>query len=251
MLTGVKPEVHRINFNSDPPKGAWPAVPTVLELAHEKGLTTGVFSTKSKFTLYTRPGMIDYVSISKESSSADDMASAKAAADAIKAHKPGAMLVHMGNNDKTGHAIGWGTPEQIAALEGADAGVGVVIAALKEAGIYDKTLIIISADHGGSGKGHGDKLDATTKASNGEKDWRSRYIPWIAVGPGVNKGYDLTRVRTLTVHTEDTFATACYFLGITPPGTIYGKPVTKIWTEKEPIVKPATARAGATAPVDD
>ncbi len=242
MLTGVKPATHGINFNSDPPDGVYPKVPTVLEIAHAHGLTTGVFSTKSKFTVFTRPNTIDYVAISKESSSADDIGIANKAAEAIKSHKPGAMLVHFGNNDRTGHAKGWDSPEQLEALAGADKSVGIVLQALKDAGIYNDTLIIISADHGGSGTNHGDKLQ------NGEKDWRSRYIPWIAVGPGVRKNYDLTNVRSLAIHTEDTFATACYFLGLPIPAGIDGKPVTQIIANRNLVmpVPPASARNPAT-----
>ena len=34
--------------------------------------------------------------------------------------------------------------------------------------------------------------------------------------------------RKLTIHTEDTFATACYFLGMTPSPRIDGKPLREI-----------------------
>ena len=217
MLTGYEPAGHGIDFNSDPPDGVFPDVPTVLELAHDRGMTTGVFSTKSKFTLYTRPGVIDYVSISKESSASNDQPTADAAAKAIRDHKPGAMLVHFGNTDRVGHDRGWGTPEQVEALNKADTAVGTVVEALRTAGIFDDTLIIISSDHGGSGTQHG------------ANDPRSRYIPWIAVGPQIRKGYDLTRSRTRTIRTEDTFATAAYFLGIPATKGSVGRPVMEVF----------------------
>ncbi len=89
-----------------------------------------------------------------------------------------------------------------------------MLAALDQAGIRSTTVVIVTADHGGLGKTHG-----------GE-DPRSRSIPWIAAGPGVRRGYDLTREGTLTVNTEDTAATACWLLGLHPTVELDGRPVT-------------------------
>lgn len=221
MLTGVTPDKHGIFINEDPPEGLYPKVPTLFEIAHDHGLTTGVFSTKSKFSMFTHPTPADDAYISSESSSPDDGLVARKACEAITQHKPGAMLIHLGNNDRVGHLKGWGSPEQMAALETADTCIADVFKALKTAGIDNDTLVIISSDHGGSGLTHG------------ASDPRSRFIPWIAVGPHVRKNYDLTSDRALTVHTEDTFATACYFLGLPLPTNIDGKPVMDIISGRE------------------
>jgi arylsulfatase A-like enzyme len=118
-------------------------------------------------------------------------------------------------------------------MAGADKSVGIVIDALKAAGIFEDTLVIISADHGGSGKSHG------------KDDPRSRYIPWIAVGPGIRKNLDLTSYRELTVHTEDTFATACRFLGLPMPEGTQGKPIRQMMAANTP---PAAAKASSSQP---
>ncbi len=54
----------------------------------------------------------------------------------------------------------------------------------------------------------------------------------IAAGPGVRRNYDLTRDQKLVVATYDTFATACYFLGIERPEGIEGKPVGQIFGQE-------------------
>ena len=82
------------------------------------------------------------------------------------------MFVHFPSTDNVGHAIGWGTPQQLAAVETADKQLARVLAALDEAGVLGSTLIILTADHGGAGKEHG------------PDDPRARHIPWIAVGRG-------------------------------------------------------------------
>jgi hypothetical protein len=35
------------------------------------------------------------------------------------------------------------------------------------------------------------------------------------------------------VNTEDTFATACWFLGLRPPGKIDGKPIEQVLEDRE------------------
>ena len=98
--------------------------------------------------------------------------------------------------------------------------------ALDEAGVRGATLVILTADHGGAGMTHG------------PDDPRSRHIPWIAAGPGIRRGFDLTRNAALEVNTEDTFATACYMLGIKPSAKVTGKAVTDV-VHREELLKSA------------
>src|SRR5206468_646539 len=118
--------------------------------------------------------------------------------------KPDVMLVHLSSVDTVGHKTGWATPEQIKAIEEADAAVGTLLTTLEELKLADSTLVIVTADHGGAGRTHG------------PDDPRSRHIPWIAAGPGIRKGVDLTTYAKLVINTEDTFATTCWLLGIPP-----------------------------------
>jgi arylsulfatase A-like enzyme len=106
----------------------------------------------------------------------------------------------------------------------------MLLNALKTSALDESTIVFISADHGGSGKTHG------------ANDLRSLHIPWIMSGPGVRKHFDLTSIRELTVRTTDTFATACYILGIELPDGIEGKPIVQAFEEVELLtsVRPAT-----------
>ena len=107
---------------------------------------------------------------------------------------------------------------------------------LDERELRDSTVVILSADHGGAGKSHG------------PNDPRSRHIPWIACGPGIRGNYDLTLDATLTVDTEDTFSTACFFLGLRPIVKPDGRPVQQVLEDRELMhdAKPP-ATAGPTA----
>lgn len=75
----------------------------------------------------------------------------------IKEKKPVLAAICFDNPDHVGHAEGHDTPAYYAKLKELDGYIGEIIGALKTAGIYDDTVIILTADHGGINKGHGGK----------------------------------------------------------------------------------------------
>lgn len=217
MLTGCTPDHHGILFNDDGPQPqVYPGVPTLFELAHQAGYTTALCASKSKFAALARPGSVDWLVLPSRGGMFQDMYVAQQAAGIIADHAPDILFVHLGGVDTAGHHIGWGTPQQIQAMGDADAAIGVVLEALKRKNLLDSTFILVSADHGGSGRTHG------------KDDWRSRFIPWITAGPHIKPGFDLTLDRELKVHTEDTFATVCWLMNIEVPDSIDGRPVRQI-----------------------
>jgi arylsulfatase A-like enzyme len=225
MLTGVTPERHRVLWNEDIGGQNYPKVPTIFEVAKNAGLTTAMVTGKSKFAALARPGSVDWANVA---TATDDEVGSRAAA-MIREHKPDVLVVHFPGADGAGHSKGWGSLEQIAAIEAVDRSIGLLLEAVEQQQRADSTVIIFSADHGGAGRSHG------------PNDPRSRHIPWICVGPGLQKGYDLTRDPTLTVNTEDTFATACWLLGLRPKGPLDGKPVEQILADRE-LLRDAKAK---------
>ena len=205
MLTGVSPRKHGIEWNRDLPlsRPVYPLYPTIFGVAKKAGYTTAMVAGKSKFDTLAMPKTLDYLAISDQKTSKDTEVAGHAA-KIIRDHRPQVMFVHFPGVDNAGHAKGWGTPDQVQAVEGADKAVGAVLQALNEAGLTDETIVILSADHGGAGKNHG------------PDDPRSRHIPWIATGPGLRRHLDLTTYPKLVVNTEDTFATVCWLMGIPP-----------------------------------
>jgi predicted AlkP superfamily pyrophosphatase or phosphodiesterase len=214
MLTGVTSRKHGIEWNRDLPLFApvYPEVPTLFEMAVDAGYRTALIAGKAKFDTLNKPGTVTYAMI-LGGAKGTDAAVAAAAVDVIEQHKPDLLFIHFPEVDGVGHAKGWGSPEQLAAVTALDSRVQAVLAALERAGVRDSTVVIVSADHGGAALTHG------------PDDPRSRYIPWIAAGPGVRRGFDLTRVKDLKVSTEDTCATACWLLGLPQPDYFDGRPL--------------------------
>jgi hypothetical protein len=216
MLTGVTPEKHKITWNDDRTGPDALTYPSLLDRAKAAGYSTALIAVKAKFRLLAKSASVDHSFIVDSDNDTEDVQAGDKAVEFIKSYKPDVMFVHFGSVDGIGHRDGWGTPTQIRAIELVDRQLGRILSAINDIGETDSTAIIISADHGGAGKSHG------------ANDPRSRHIPWIAAGPGFRQNYDLTGNRELTINTEDTYATACWLLGLDPGKDIDGKPIKQI-----------------------
>lgn len=74
-------------------------------------------------------------------------ASPQACADIVKAHKPSLLVYYYPHTDTIGHKYGPYSAEMRAETTRADAAVGTIVTAYREAGILKKTLFIIASDH--------------------------------------------------------------------------------------------------------
>lgn len=215
MLTGVTPGKHGIEWNRVLPfkEQVYPSVPTIFEMATRAGYSAAMVAGKSKFSALAKPGTVMCAEVPDANTRSNNEAVVIHAVELIETKKPDLLFVHFPDADAVGHALGWGSPEQLACIEKTDRQLGELLAALDRSGLRASTFIIITADHGGAGLTHG------------ADDARSRHIPWIAVGPGVRKNFDLTTSAALEVRTEDTCATACYLLGLPQAPYFDGHPV--------------------------
>lgn len=141
----------------------------------------------------------------------DENLCAEQAVNTIIKDKPLFTFVHFSEPDYTGHGKGHRTPAYYAMLKNVDARIGKIIDAIKQAGIADETIILVTADHGGKDKGHGGKsLDEVQ-------------IPWIISGPGIKKNVQLKN----TIITYDTAATLAAILRLEQPQAWRGKAVSE------------------------
>ena len=225
MMTGVPPEAHGILWNGELPltEPVFPNYPTIFELAKRAGLSTAVVAGKTKFNVLDKPGVLDWKSFAVTSDQSDNDVIASAV-QIIRDHQPEVMLLHVAAVDVVGHAKGWGSAEQMDAIAQTDKLIGVLFATLDELKLTDSTFILLSADHGGQGRSHG------------PEDPRSRTIPWIVIGPGIRKNFDLTLLGPdSNIETYDTFTTTCTMMGISIPRKVKGKFIPQILESPELI----------------
>jgi Type I phosphodiesterase / nucleotide pyrophosphatase len=209
MLGGMSPEKHGIYWNENDPDLGLVKGPTLFSVAHEGSFSTAMVVGKPKFQHLALPDSVDqYVYAGFL-----DQQVVEAALGVIEGGLPDLLFIHLPDVDSAGHLAGWMTPAQLLTIGATDSQLGEVVAALAEGDYLDSTLLIITADHGGSGFAHGgDTLEEMT-------------IPWLAVGPGVPVGVTLSGEIT----TYDTAATALYALNLPIPESWDGIPVPEIF----------------------
>jgi predicted AlkP superfamily pyrophosphatase or phosphodiesterase len=207
ILTSCMPEKHGIK-DKEWTNGIRPTVkvPTIFEVVSKGNLNAAGFLGHEK--LYPSEGTWPRVVI--EHSKYEAQTVGPAAAKFLREHKPAFCFVYMGNLDGAGHKHGWLSPEQLAQMPQIDKGIKAIVDALREGGMWEKTLLIITSDHGGHGKSHsaGTPEDST--------------VPWIAAGPLVRRGPISGPVRNL-----DTAATAAHALGLERPVEWDGRAITE------------------------
>lgn len=114
-------------------------------------------------------------------------------------NKPKFLFVQYDDVDGAGHRHGYGSEGHIKQIESTDALVGAVLEAYRAAGIYDDTLFIVLADHGGIRHGHGGYTD------------EEKYVFFGVSGAGIRRA-EIPFARTV-----DIAATVLYALGAEVP----------------------------------
>lgn len=94
----------------------------------------------------------------------------------LRAKKPVFLSVVYDRPDGAGHRHGWGSPEYLADVKMLDGQLAQIVKTLKEIGIYDDTVIVVSSDHGGVKKEHGHRCLECIERT------------FVVCGPGIKSG---------------------------------------------------------------
>lgn len=140
-------------------------------------------------------------------------ATARYAVDYIKSAKPNLCAVIFDNPDHVGHADGHDTPEYYNMLKVLDGYIAQIVEAVKEAGILDDTIFIVTSDHGGIKKGHGGKTMQEMETA------------FIISGKGIKKGYEFTD----SMMQFDTAATIAHIFNLKQPQVWIGRPMVQVF----------------------
>lgn len=131
----------------------------------------------------------------------------------IREKKPNLLAVCFDNPDHVGHVDGHDTPAYYAKLKELDGYIGRIIKAVDDAGILDKTIFIVTSDHGGIGKGHGGKTMLEMET------------PFIISGKNVKKegAFDESMMQF------DIASTIAYIFGLKQPQAWIGRPMKQVF----------------------
>lgn len=217
MINGAGPEQHGITSNdwqtnkfeiAPVQTNGWGLFPTIFGVLREQRPRASMVCVHdwSDFArLLERPAM-DYITNIKSSP-----LTAEHAIKVIKERQPTFTFIHFDDVDHAGHSFGWKSWHYQQAVEMVDGLIGDVLKAIDETKMKGRTIVLITADHGGVGTKHGGPTQE-------EID-----IPWIIHGPGIAAGRQIESF----VNTYDTAATVAHIFGLKPPTCWIGKPVAE------------------------
>jgi len=269
---------HNWASNGNPPEGATLAsnkgeyVAGVFDVAHDHGLLTGQYASKSKFELFVttwdsangaadlvRPdhgrGKLDVSVIEPDTTEL-----VRRLLEEMSTHPFGYVFLHLRDPDSTGHASGWdltlGTP-YMESVKYVDGLLGQLLGCIDtEQQLGGRTAIILTADHGGLEKSHGNVA------------LKDNYtVPFYVWGPGVAKAGDLYQLNRATrqdpgegrippsaplppIRNGDAANLALKLLGLPPvPGSVIGaKQDLAVSTRGSPLSNEARTAIATAAP---
>jgi predicted AlkP superfamily pyrophosphatase or phosphodiesterase len=142
-----------------------------------------------------------------------DYKSAHQIAAYILENKPFFTAIIFDEPDAAGHSKGWGSKDYYDKLALLDDFASIIEQAVKDAGIYDNTVFVVSADHGGSFKGHGSRISTHRK------------IPLVVYGKGIKENY----IIPFPADIYDITPSMAVILGLEIPSIWTGKPLYEIF----------------------
>jgi arylsulfatase A-like enzyme len=203
MLTGLDIAGHGVDDNDNSHPCPPIESPTFLTLAQGAGYQTAMVVGKEKFCRFNQSDAMDYTFARAGDGSVVDRVIELLDADYQ------VIFVHLPNPDYFGHLTNWMSDTYIYELSNTDYQVGRILTALEDRALTDTTLVILTADHGGTGNSHGQNIPEHIN------------IPWMIAGPGVSPGINLTEA----VSVMDTAPTVLWALDIAIPENTVGHPV--------------------------
>ena len=128
-------------------------------------------------------------------------------------NRPSLLFVQFSEPDEIGEKYGFGTDIHLASVSSMDAFIGRIHDKLKQKGLLDETLFIVTADHGGIGKTHGGNSD------------EERYVFLGIAGKNVANG------SITDAESRDVAAIAAHALGLERPTTWTGHVPTGVFND--------------------
>ncbi len=179
MFTGVGPATYDALIRS-PEKplkddAPWPTWINRLSRRWDEPVG-GVFSAWPPITTHLVESRVEVDRVC-----APDSALVPMAAVYIHERSPQLFFIHLDDVDLAGHSHGYGSPAYLEAITTQDNRVGILLDAIDEAGLADKSLTIILSDHGGITGSDG-------RGSHGGGTPEEVTILWAARGPGIEVG---------------------------------------------------------------
>jgi hypothetical protein len=188
MVTGRRIDAsrggHGVSWNDDrrrPPtvqRAAGHDVSSVFRVVHNANRGTALFASKTKFSLFERSWD---AGIDSYRMRFDNARLARMTRQDLLRHNRGFTFLHLSGPDDAGHARGWNSRAYLDAVRATDRKLGRIVRTINgHSRLKQHLALLVTADHGGAGKSHGD----ATRLVN----YR---VPFVVWGPTVARGAGL------------------------------------------------------------
>lgn len=222
MLMGASPEIHGYTQNDKGPEFSPMTVsenhvfPSISQLLRKK-------NNESEIALFYQWNGLNYVADTLSINHLSYLPVGKridwyteineSACKYIKDKKPSLCTLIYNYPDHYGHATGFDSNEYYESLKALDKSLDVIIQAVNDAGIIDKSIFIVTSDHGGTGKTHGGKT------------LKEMETPFVIFGCNIKKGFEISD----SMMQYDIAATVAYIFGLDVPQAWIGRPVQSVF----------------------
>jgi uncharacterized membrane protein len=184
IFTGATPEVHQVtNWDGEI------YAETMVEVFEGAGLPCAIMGQDPILGGYSATYCTGYYSHPNA-----DEHFMTLAINMLAENKPYFMTIYNPMPDKRAHAYGHESPEYRESIENADYHIGRLINKLKEFGVFEQTLIVITTDHGMTGTSHSYGYETDMRIFS---IWR---------GPGIKRGFEMFNM--VYVHGTETYDNA-------------------------------------------
>lgn len=215
MFAGASTELHGWSNNGDGPdvtpvclteNGTFPTIFYLLRKQYPEAVIGGVYEWGG-----IKP-LVDYMSFDYFVQEKPENIAA-ASIEYLKNNKPNLMAIIYDDPDHVGHADGHDTSAYYAKMEELDACLGEIITAVKEAGMYENTIFIVTSDHGGINTSHGGRTMMEMET------------PFIIAGKNVKQGGEFSEVMMQ----YDTAHTIAEIFGLAKPQVWHGQSMSQVF----------------------
>lgn len=199
ILHGVSPQAHRFTNGlvGDFPVSADFPYPSIFKVARE-AFPDAVLCSIVGWNCINKGIIENDLGVLMGTGSDDEVC--EQVCEAIRRDDPKLLFVQFDGVDEAGHRYGYGSEDYLRSITYSDALIGRIHEAAEKAGALENTLLIVTADHGGTPDGnHGDITDGEL--------YVSYFVSGESVIPG-EFGY---------VETRDTASITAFAFGIDQP----------------------------------
>ena len=235
IFTGATPDVHEV---TDWEGGI--RAETIVEVFEEAGLSTAIIGQDPILGGYSATYCTGFYYHHKQYEYFTTIA-----INWFTQHEPFFLTTYDPVPDLVAHKYGEQSDEYREAIEDADFQIGRIMNMLRELDVYEQTLIVITTDHGMTGRSHGSTLPTDMRIFS------------IFKGPRVKKGFEMEDV----VFTPelgyaghriiDIAPTITVLAGLRTPANSEGRVIYQIFAETDPVLASVNRTEATGVPEDN